>query len=146
MDVYKGQLERATLDVIKNEGLEIVIMPVGCTDKLRPMDQIVNSKVKDVVKKAYSKWYTDQVVAQLQSGNNPTEWKVDFRFCCGLCICSGRDRRVRQFLPRTWRSLSTCAAFQINCSNNCDLKKKQGKNTGLAVFWAKTCVSFGAVY
>lgn len=78
MDLYRGQMEPCTIELIKKYDVEIVMVPGG-TDQLQPMDQTVNNRLKKVLKKCYSDWYCEQVVGALHSGKSPENWKMDGR-------------------------------------------------------------------
>ena len=72
------------LKVVKN-GLPATMLsmytcvPANCTDKLQPMDLAVNTPFKDVMKKEFIAWYTDQVRTQLDRGIKIEEVNVDMR-------------------------------------------------------------------
>lgn len=46
VDLYRGQLEQAIVDYIKQQNIVLHVIPANCTDALQPMDQLVNSKLK----------------------------------------------------------------------------------------------------
>ena len=55
----------------------MVFVPPKCTDRLQPMDQIVNSKLKQEMKQQYSDWYAGRVLKSMTAGKNPEDFKVD---------------------------------------------------------------------
>ena len=46
-----------------------ISVPVNCTDKLQPMDLIVNKTLKDFMKNKFNEWYSSLVYKILHSEN-----------------------------------------------------------------------------
>lgn len=105
IDLYPGQIKEEVVAEVKKYNLELVFVPAKCTDKLQPMDQIVNSKLKTLMKNQYSDWYASCVLKFMKTGKKAEDFKVDSRLCC------------LKPLHMTWMKKS------VGCITNYDVKK-----------------------
>ena len=57
---------------LQNAGFVLLYIPAACTDKLQPLDLLVNNckTFKDALKGEFHSWYSNEVVAQISSLEN----------------------------------------------------------------------------
>jgi hypothetical protein len=49
-----------SVDEVKKRGLDVHVMPVGCTGLMQPLDTCINKPLKDKLKVLYNSWLTDK--------------------------------------------------------------------------------------
>ena len=67
-DHFSGQLAERVKNVLESNNILLIDMPSNCTDRLQPMDIIINKSIKASLKASLSSWYADQV--QKQQGDH----------------------------------------------------------------------------
>ena len=71
-DRFKGQCTEVVLNTLKDNNIDVLLVPANCTDRLQPLDISVNKAVKDFLHGEFQRLYADQVKIQLQNGHtNP---------------------------------------------------------------------------
>ena len=68
MDNFSGQTTIAVLEKVEEEGMVIVMIPPGTTDRLQPLDVSTNKSAKDFLREKFRKWCAEEVQKQLQAG------------------------------------------------------------------------------
>ena len=68
MDNFSGQTTPAVLDEIEKQGIILVMVPPGTTDRLTPLDISTNKSAKEFLRAKFRQWYADEVQKQLQAG------------------------------------------------------------------------------
>ena len=66
IDNFKGQVTQSVTDLLEDHNVHICLLPANTTDLLQPMDISVNKPAKDFLKRQFNRWYTDQVMKQLE--------------------------------------------------------------------------------
>ena len=77
LDEFKGQTTHAVLNLLKQNNIEYVIVPLNCTDRLQPLDVSINKPAKDFLREQFQSWYAEQIVSQKNNGQ--TVQPVDMR-------------------------------------------------------------------
>ena len=67
-DVFKGQCTDDVFKLLEENNIQCVIVPSNCTDRLQPLDLIVNKSVKTFMQTKFKEWYGDAIYEQLQKG------------------------------------------------------------------------------
>ena len=75
-DVFKGQCVESIFKLLDDNNILYVLVPANCTDKLQPLDLIVNKPAKDFMKSRFQEWYSGIIRKQLDDG---IEEDVDMR-------------------------------------------------------------------
>ena len=83
-DVFQAHTSEKLLLLLKKSGIRYVFVPASCTDQLQPLDQNINKKYKDDIKKQFQLWYADEFTKLLKdkkSGNDDerSHVKIDLR-------------------------------------------------------------------
>ena len=60
-DTFKGQCTPAILELLKENNIDIVIVPANCTDRLHPLDVSVNKVGKNFMWDQFQRWYAEQI-------------------------------------------------------------------------------------
>ena len=63
-DVFKAHRSDKLLALLKKSRIAIVFVPASCTDKLQPLDQTINKKYKEELKKEFQMWGFADIVAK----------------------------------------------------------------------------------
>ena len=66
MDNFKGHITEAMMELIEWHRIHTCLIPANVTDRLQPMDILVNKPAKSFLKKQFEMWYSDQVTQQLE--------------------------------------------------------------------------------
>uniref|UniRef100_A0A1X7SZG6 DDE-1 domain-containing protein n=1 Tax=Amphimedon queenslandica TaxID=400682 RepID=A0A1X7SZG6_AMPQE len=64
---FKGQCTSTVLQLLSNNHIEIAIVPANLTDCLQPLDVSVTKSVKELLRREFSLWYSDQLCCKIQS-------------------------------------------------------------------------------
>ena len=72
-DVFKAHRGDRLLALLKKNGVSVVFVPASCTDKLQPLDQTINKKYKEEIKKHFQFWYSEMIAGQQLRDKNVTE-------------------------------------------------------------------------
>ena len=67
-DRFKGQCTEVVLKTLKENNIDVLLVPANCTDRLQPLDISVNKAVKEFLRNEFQGWYAEQVKIQLQHG------------------------------------------------------------------------------
>ena len=65
-DVFKAHRSDKLLVILKKSCIAVVFVPASCTDKLQPLDQTINKKYKEELKKEFQMWFADMVAKKLK--------------------------------------------------------------------------------
>jgi len=65
-DSFKGQCTTELLTTLDNNNINVLLIPVNCTDCLQPLDISVNKAVKEFLHGRFQEWYSKQVCSQLK--------------------------------------------------------------------------------
>ena len=67
-DRFSAQCTDAILHLFGEHQVRLVIVPANCTDRLQPLDILVNKAAKDFLRKEFQDWYmyAHQVYIQIQ--------------------------------------------------------------------------------
>ena len=76
-DVFKGQCTADILQLLEDNNIEHVQVPLNCTDRLQPLDLSVNKPAKDYFHGRFQEWYADQIFDQLE--DDTEQQPVDMR-------------------------------------------------------------------
>lgn len=78
LDEFKGQTTDAVLNLLRQNDIEYVLVPPNCTDRLQPLDVSINKPVKDFLRRKFTDWYAEKIVAQQDSGTatQPVDMKL----------------------------------------------------------------------
>ena len=66
MDNFKGQITSKINNLLETNNINVCLLPANTTDLLQPMDISVNKPAKDFLKRKFERWYSDEVMKQLQ--------------------------------------------------------------------------------
>ena len=77
MDNFTGQKTTAVLDKLEENGIVVVMVPGGTTDRLQPLDVSVNKPAKDFLHEKFRQWYAGEVQKQLEAGTDEENVKVN---------------------------------------------------------------------
>ena len=73
MDVFKGQMTPAVLNMLKANNIFLTKVPANMTNLYQPLDLIVNSYAKSFMKRMFAKWFATKICEALESGKAPPE-------------------------------------------------------------------------
>ena len=76
-DVFKGQTTTAVHDLLEENNIIYEHIPSGFTDKLQPLDLLVNKSAKCYLREKFSTWYAEEVICQMDAGKQAAEVHVD---------------------------------------------------------------------
>ena len=71
-DCFKGQTTLGILTLLERHNIIPIHIPANCTDKLQPLDVLINKPLKDKMKRRFQTWYAAEVKKQLND-NIPIE-------------------------------------------------------------------------
>ena len=65
--------------MLGQNNIEYVIVPPNCTDRLQPLDMSINKPVKDFLRRKFTDWYAEKIVAQKDgaTANQPVDMKFN---------------------------------------------------------------------
>lgn len=66
MDNFKGQVTSAVTSLLEDNDIHVCLLPPNTTDRLQPMDVSVNKPAKDILKRRFEEWYSEQIIKQLE--------------------------------------------------------------------------------
>ena len=66
MDNFKGQVTTPINEILEAHNIQVCLLPPNTTDLLQPMDIAVNKPAKDFLKRKFERWYSDEVMKELQ--------------------------------------------------------------------------------
>jgi len=58
---FKAQLTSEVLGLLGTNNVEIVFVPANCTDRLQPLDLLVNKPAKYFLGSKFEEWYAEQI-------------------------------------------------------------------------------------
>ena len=65
-DNFQGQCTSKLLSLLDASNVNVILIPLNCTDRLQPLDLSVNKAAKEFVHRQFHEWYAKQVCSQLQ--------------------------------------------------------------------------------
>ena len=68
MDNFSGQTTTSLLEKVEEEGVVVIFIPPGTTDRLQPLDVSTNKAAKDFLREKFRQWYAQEVEKELQTG------------------------------------------------------------------------------
>ena len=77
MDNFSGQTTHSVLEKVEEEGIVVVMVPPGTTDRLQPLDVNTNKSAKDFLRENFRHWYAAEVQKRLQAGVEETALHID---------------------------------------------------------------------
>ena len=77
MDNFTGQTTDSVFETVEEQGIVIVMVPAGTTDRLQPLDVSTNKATKDFLRQKFRQWYADQVQKQIEEGVEVTAVQVN---------------------------------------------------------------------
>lgn len=77
MDNFSGQTTPSVMEKMEEEGIIVVMVPPGTTDRLQPLDISVNKPAKDFLREKFRHWYAEEVQKQLQAGVEETAIQIN---------------------------------------------------------------------
>jgi hypothetical protein len=77
MDNFSGQTTTSLLEKVEEEGIVVVMIPAGTTDRLQPLDVSTNKAAKDFLREKFRHWYAQEVETQLQAGTAENAIKIN---------------------------------------------------------------------
>lgn len=60
-DVFHGQTIDEVHELLEENHISVVLVPSNCTDKLQPLDLLMNKPAKGHLKQKFHKWYDEKV-------------------------------------------------------------------------------------
>lgn len=66
MDNFKGQVTSVVTSLLEENDVHLCLLPPNTTDRLQPMDVSVNKPAKDILKRRFEEWYSEQIIKQLE--------------------------------------------------------------------------------
>ena len=66
MDNFKGQITSSVTSLLEENNIHVCLLPPNTTDRLQPMDISVNKPAKDLLRRRFEDWYSQQITKQLQ--------------------------------------------------------------------------------
>ena len=73
MDNFKGQVTVNITSLQEANNLNICLLAPNTTDLLQPMDPTVSKPAKNFLKNAFSQWYADKLLQQLEDDDIPLD-------------------------------------------------------------------------
>ena len=64
IDNFSAQCTDDVLKLLEFHKIDTVFVPPNCTGELQPMDLSINKPVKDMLRKEFHQWYSNEVAAQ----------------------------------------------------------------------------------
>ena len=68
MNNFSSQTTTSLLKAVEKEGIVVITIPPGTTDRLQPLDVSTNKATKDFLREKFRQWYAHEVEKQLQTG------------------------------------------------------------------------------
>jgi len=72
-DVFKAHCSDKLLALHKKSRIAVVFVPASCTDKLQPLDQRINKKYKEELRKEFQMWFANMVAKKLSNKKDNDE-------------------------------------------------------------------------
>jgi hypothetical protein len=72
-DVFKAHRSDKLLALHKKSCIAVVFVPASCTDKLQPLDQTINKKYKEELRKEFQMWFANMVAKKLSNKKDNDE-------------------------------------------------------------------------
>ena len=76
MDVFKGQMTTAILNMLKANSIFLTKVPANMTNLYQPLDLTVNKYAKSFMKRMFTEWFALKICEALESGKAPAEIEV----------------------------------------------------------------------
>ena len=67
LDVFAAHRVATVMRKVEDAGFVLLYVPAACTDKLQPLDLLINKPFKEALKGAFHKWYSNEVVSQMSA-------------------------------------------------------------------------------
>ena len=61
MDNFKGQITSSVTSLLEENNIHVCLLPPNTTDRLQPMDISVNKPSKDLLRRRFEDWYSQQI-------------------------------------------------------------------------------------
>ena len=75
-DSFKGQTTPTIYSLLRSHNIIAIQVPANCTDRLQPLDVLVNKPVKQKMRKQFQMWYAEQVQQKIEDGMPINEIKI----------------------------------------------------------------------
>ena len=76
MDVFKGQMTPAELNMLKANNIFLMKLPANMTKLYQPLDLTVNGYAKSFMKRMFTEWFASKICEALESCKAPEEIDV----------------------------------------------------------------------
>ena len=76
MDVFKGQMTPAVLNMLKTNNIFLTKAPANMTNLYQPLNLTVNGYAKSFMKTMFTEWFTSKICEALESGKAAEETDV----------------------------------------------------------------------
>ena len=70
LDRFKGQCILGILFLLDSYHFQLTIVPANCTDRLQPLDILVNKPAKNFLRSKFQQWYSEEVRRQIGKGQD----------------------------------------------------------------------------
>ena len=77
MDVFKGQMMPAVLNMLKANNIFLTKVLANMTNLYQPLDLTVNGYAKSFMKRMFTEWFASKICEALESGKVPEEIDVN---------------------------------------------------------------------
>ena len=78
-DVFKGHLTKKVNEIMALNNIVHELVPANMTNLFQPLDITVNRVAKDIVRRCYSSYYSEEVMKQISAGTAPRDGKVNLK-------------------------------------------------------------------
>ena len=79
MDTFQRQINGILKEFCSKNRSEIVIVLHNLNNKFEPLDLTVNKAANNLILNRHKEWFSDQIVWQLKSVNDPTDIKLSLK-------------------------------------------------------------------
>ena len=66
MDNFKGQITSSVTSLLDENNIHVCLLPPNTNNHLQPMDILVNKPAKDILRRQFEDWYSQQIIKQLE--------------------------------------------------------------------------------
>ena len=74
--MFKGQQTDYFKQTLQSNNIWFVVVPANCTNKLQPMDLVINKPLKDTMKRTFQTWYAKEMQQQLNTKTSLNNIKI----------------------------------------------------------------------
>ena len=113
-DVFKAHRSDKLLALHKKSRIAVVFVPASCTDKLQPLDQRINKKYKQELRKEFQMWFANMVAKKLSNKKDNDERTADIDLRTSvmkplhakwLIKCHKTLERDHEFITRAFKAV-----------------------------------------